>query len=435
MSLSRVKVWGNEVLTATDLNAEFNNIINNAVSLISPLSGSLAWNGYAHTLDAAGTTTAQSSTGTGWFFTTGSKSGTPGVTGHVSEWTANTFTDTGTAGSGTATKYVANKFNRPTLVASNALVTTTDAATVYIVNSPFAGANETITNAWSLWIDDGDCRFDGGLTLAGALTASSTISGTPKGAMAPAGLLWGLTLANGTNATTDINIGVGECASDDATVSSRVYMALSSVLVKQLNNAWAVGTNAGGLDTGAIANTTYHVWVIQRPDTGVVDALFSVSATSPTMPANYTKKRRIGSILREAGAIVAFTQDGDYFRRTTSILDINTNNPGTSAVSATLSVPLGLTVHADVSVDVADGGAGTDYILYLSDLASTDSAPSHTVAPLGHIVNSSRANGTGWARIRTNTSAQIRYRINASSAAVTVRMATHGWMDTRGRAN
>ncbi len=42
MAISRVHTWiANEVLTASDLNAEFNNLINNAVSLISPLTANL----------------------------------------------------------------------------------------------------------------------------------------------------------------------------------------------------------------------------------------------------------------------------------------------------------------------------------------------------------------------------------------------------------
>src|SRR5262245_55052083 len=46
MSLSRVHTWSNgEVLTHTDLNAEFDNILNNALSLISPLTGNLNANG------------------------------------------------------------------------------------------------------------------------------------------------------------------------------------------------------------------------------------------------------------------------------------------------------------------------------------------------------------------------------------------------------
>jgi hypothetical protein len=42
MALSRVKVWSsNEILTAAALNAEFNNLLNNAAALISPLTGNL----------------------------------------------------------------------------------------------------------------------------------------------------------------------------------------------------------------------------------------------------------------------------------------------------------------------------------------------------------------------------------------------------------
>jgi hypothetical protein len=45
MAISRVHTWiANEVLTASDLNAEFNNVLNNAVALISPLTANLDFN-------------------------------------------------------------------------------------------------------------------------------------------------------------------------------------------------------------------------------------------------------------------------------------------------------------------------------------------------------------------------------------------------------
>ena len=161
MALARVKVWSTaETLTASDLNSEFNNIINNASSLISPLSGSLDWDGYAHTLDAAGVTSAQSTSSVAWTFIPGNKSGTPSTTGGISNWAASTWTDSATAASGTAAAWVGHAFKQPTLAASNATVTTTDAATVYIANAPSAGSNETLTNAWGLWVDAGNVRFD-----------------------------------------------------------------------------------------------------------------------------------------------------------------------------------------------------------------------------------------------------------------------------------
>ena len=53
MAIGRVKTWiAGEVLTAADLNAEFNNILNNALSLISPITGTLDLNGNELVLDA-----------------------------------------------------------------------------------------------------------------------------------------------------------------------------------------------------------------------------------------------------------------------------------------------------------------------------------------------------------------------------------------------
>ena len=50
MALSRITTWASgNVLTASDLNGEFNNILNNALSLISPLTAGLDLNGFSLT--------------------------------------------------------------------------------------------------------------------------------------------------------------------------------------------------------------------------------------------------------------------------------------------------------------------------------------------------------------------------------------------------
>lgn len=63
MALSRVKTWiAGEILSAADLNAEFNNPLNNALSLISPLTGALDFNGKELILDADGDTSITADT-------------------------------------------------------------------------------------------------------------------------------------------------------------------------------------------------------------------------------------------------------------------------------------------------------------------------------------------------------------------------------------
>ena len=243
------------------------------------------------------------------------------------------------------------------------------------------------------------------------------------------GHLFGLTLSNGTDATNDINIAAGKCRNDVNTDD----MSLASVLTKQLDATWAVGTNQGGLDTGSIANTTYHIWLIKRSDTGVVDALFSASATAPSMPANYDQKRRIGSIVRSSGAIIAFVQDGDNFMWVTPILDVTATNPGTAAVTRTLTLPTGIRVQAK-TVATGSGSLATDEPggIYLSDLSLADVAASVS----NHNLYSYNGAGTytgGSISVMTNTSAQIRSRVEISTAATTLRIQTHGWIDTRGR--
>ena len=246
------------------------------------------------------------------------------------------------------------------------------------------------------------------------------------GVSAFSGLLYGLTLSNNvSDATNDIDIAAGIAI--DATNAK--FMKLASGLTKRLDAAWAVGTNQGGLDTGAIANTTYHMWLIMRSDTGVVDVLFSASASSPTMPANYDYKRRIGAIVRSGGAIRAFVQTGDQFMWSVPISDEFTTNPGTSAVTVTLSLPTGLVVNAMVTVGL-EANSATDFRLLVTSLSLTDTVPSSTLFTLKSNEISTPSSDVV---IPTNTSAQVRYRLNLSTTSAIVSIQTNGWVDTRGR--
>lgn len=269
---------------------------------------------------------------------------------------------------------------------------------------------------------------------AGRIPTATTIVHTPLETGYSAthadlkGYIYGLTLSNNvTDPTNDIDIAVGRATDSD----NNEMMVLSSALTKRLDATWAVGTNQGGLDTGTVANATYHVWLIERTDTGVVDVLFSTSATAPTMPTNYDRKRRIGSIVRGASAINRFVQDGDLFLYDTPVLDVSATNPGTSAVTQALTVPTGIVVYPLMHWSIRNDTTA-QIICYVSPLSLTNNVPSTTYSTL----RTDATTGGGQAYIQhipTNTSAQIRYRLSASGASDILRCSVQGWRDNRGK--
>jgi hypothetical protein len=108
-----------------------------------------------------------------------------------------TYTDSSTAGSGTATNAVIHSFAAPTLAATNASVTTTNAANVYIGGDVIQGTNQTLTNSYGLW-NVGKTRLDNniiagtGLTSAGLIQVGSNFfSASPLGVIQGTGT-WAL---------------------------------------------------------------------------------------------------------------------------------------------------------------------------------------------------------------------------------------------------
>lgn len=249
------------------------------------------------------------------------------------------------------------------------------------------------------------------------------------------GHLYGLTLSTA-GSSSSFGIAAGEATGD----AGLILMTLASAYTKT-TSAWAVGTGNGSLDTGTIANTTwYHVYLIKRVDTGVVDVLISTSATSPTMPTNYTISRRIGAMKTNGSAQwTKFVQDGDRFTWDARVADVAATNPGTSAVTRQLSVPLGVRVLAHVAVAIvaatqADIAAG----VLLSDLSVSDETPGSSGGRFSTLGFTSLATATNFqygsnTSVMTNTSSQIRSRLQISAAGTVLYIGTIGWDDRRGR--
>lgn len=222
----------------------------------------------------------------------------------------------------------------------------------------------------------------------------------------------------------------GITAGSAADTTNAYLMSLGSAINKT-TGSWAVGNNQGCLDTGAIAATTwYYVYAIERVDTNVTDILCSLSATSPTMPTNYTVKRRIGAMLTDGSShwTKFFERPGLLF-----YWDVMTSNTSgtfmsTASILATLSVPPGLNVNALFNMQI-DAASNNDACV-VTDPNQIDTAPS------GSAETTQAGIGTAGAAIRivnqlamtVNTSNQV--RLKCANGSASYHFYTVGWYDT-----
>lgn len=245
------------------------------------------------------------------------------------------------------------------------------------------------------------------------------------------GYLAGCTMATAGNSTS-LSVAAGQAADSTNTVMLRLTGGSTKTTA-----AWVVGSGVGGLDTGVIAASTwYHWYLIRRPDTGAVDVIFSLSPTAPALPMGYTMFRRIGAAKTTAASQWRqFFQDGDLFQWETPSADVAATNPGTDAVLRSLAVPSGLPVQALVQLIYANSSSGGSGYAYLSDPATVDVAASatNTDTPLVASVATAVVTSGSQRMVRTNTNAQIRSRVSYSDGAVSLRLNTIGWVDSRGR--
>jgi hypothetical protein len=145
------------------------------------------------------------------------------------------------------------------------------------------------------------------------------------------------------------------------------------------------------------------------------------AADLPTMPANYTKKRRIDSIKTDPSShILAFTQIGDRFLWRSAPTDVPNATPPTTATLQTLSVPPGVSVDALITAQY--GGVST-----IVNIALWSPLGAQPGANLG--TNNISA-AVGQYCITTNTASQI--NVVSSSATGGLTNITFGWTDTRG---
>lgn len=89
-------------------------------------------------------------------------------------------------------------------------------------------------------------------------------------------------------------------------------MAIGGYVVSNFSKTADITTSgAGGLDAGTEDNVWYFIWAIYDPTGGNSALMLSISDDGPTMPGNYTEKRRVGAVRNYGGNFLRFVQQGD----------------------------------------------------------------------------------------------------------------------------
>lgn len=307
----------------------------------------------------------------------------------------------------------------PTIIATNQVVTASIAdANVTYAKIQNVAASRVLGNPTGSPAAASEMSIGSGLAFSG-----TSIVATLSPPLVP-NYLSGLTLSTAGSSTT-MSIAAG--VANDST--NTTLMSLSAIT--KTTASWAVGSGNGGLDTGTISGiaATYHFYAIERPDTGVTDVIFSLSASAPALPTNYTPYRYINSWLLDAsGHWVAITQTGDRFILATSSKDVDNIASVASRVNKVLGVPTGIVLTALFRGALLNASATTPAIIFTS-LQETDQAP--VQSKFADLATTAADNAIGNFERLTDTSAQIGVR--CGSTGFTYSIYTYGWINTRGK--
>lgn len=315
----------------------------------------------------------------------------------------------------------------------------------YFQHAP-AGSGNTPTIVSSDWANAVQEEIAGvvegaGLTLDKANHGQLFIAIQTIGANS-AGSLFGMITSNTPGLeTTSTSIAIGQAR--DSTNTANIVLA--APMAKLLTAVWAAGTGNGGRDNAAaLANgQTYHLYVILNPVSGAVDALYSQSATAPTLPGGFTKFRRIGAVVLDAAAttIRAFSQSGDHFEYKLRSTDFAAQaNGGGVSYLRKVAVPAGIVVEAELYFQSVGTANTTAYLSGVYNPAfgvppAFGPSTQHAQVRRGGVLDTS-SNPTSYGtvdymRVTTDNNQQI-YTFSSDTSDV-IALGVVGWRDGRGR--
>nr|WP_221128769.1 hypothetical protein [Rhizobium lentis] len=219
----------------------------------------------------------------------------------------------------------------------------------------------------------------------------------------------GLLLSNnGANPNTHIDFAAGSVR------SGSTFVTRNSSFTKRLNATWAAGSGSGGLDTGVVAaGSTYFAYALAKDADGMLDVVFSTSATiggvATTLLAGYTIVKQIGVVLTDGSSNIRqfIMYPRDEYTFVTPIRDaVNAAISTTSALLA-LTVPNGVKTKAKLRFQLTSSST-TNSALF------SDPAQGALIAGIGDsganvgAVQAASNYAVGSGDVWTNTSRQIR---------------------------
>jgi len=324
----------------------------------------------------------------------------------------NFYTENGVANA--YTLVASGSFKAPTSYANGMVVRfiTTNANTLSTATINVAGlGNKNIKKADGSNLVAGDIsgyvelRYNGTDFLLSPLSSALNITATNKGLTY---LNNPITIANNsTDANNDIDFTAGNFQFADGS-----GQAVLSAITKRLDASWTAGNNQGGLDTGTKANSTwYHCYAIYNPTSGISDAIFSTNATSPSLPAGYTKYKRIGSVKTNAsGNILSFLQRDKFFEWKDVVKDLDTTSVVATKTPIPISAPLGIQTIVVCRAGVRNGASLDFNINFLTEYNNSLQPPNIDGGSYDSDIGSDNTylNGTNFL-IATNLNSQIYY--------------------------
>ncbi len=283
------------------------------------------------------------------------------------------------------------------------------------------------------------------LILDGATTRRITVenynAGLPASGTTLGKSITGLVPSNNAvTPLTKLDISAGSTRSSDGTTDITLAAGLTKI-----EGAWAVGTGNGGLDSGTTFanNTNYHIHLIYHPTGPVVDVLFSTSATAPTMPSGYTKRRRVGCFQTDSAGDIIKAQwraDGSVqyvfpmaiLSRSLATISLLTLAPTTPAAGIAGTIPLGVKVKVRTQIVLFNNG-GVDIAFY-GIVRDPDTGAPVNDATLGQFGNAYRAVGATLVTMVedfTSTAGQVYTASYNPGANNTMHLYVQGYTDLR----